>query len=53
MFENMTKIQARAKILEITKEYYEVYHKSQGVTDDKEKERIVYASRIFDHQEIW
>ncbi len=52
MFENMTKIQARAKILEITKEYYEVYHKSQGVTDDKEKERIVYASRIFDHQEI-
>ncbi len=52
MFENMTKIQARAKILEITKEYYEVYHKSQGVTGDKEKERIVYASRIFDHQEI-
>lgn len=51
MFENMTEQQARAQILEMVSQYCDLYHNRQA-----EKftpgQRIPYASRVYDHEEM-
>ena len=49
MFENMTEEQARAKILEMVSEYCDSYHKT---AEYKEGDRIPYARRVYDHEEM-
>ena len=49
MFENLTEQQAKAEILKSVAEYCDKYHtKSQY----KEGDRIPYASRVYDHDEM-
>lgn len=49
MFENMTKQNARNKILDLVKEYYDKYHKTP---EYKIGDRIPYASRVYDEKEL-
>lgn len=49
MFENDTKAQAAAKILDSVKEYYEHFMKTG---EYKSGDRISYASRVFDEKEM-
>ncbi len=50
MFHNMTENQAREKMLELTKEYHDTYHNKKAPF--KEGDRISYASRVYDHEEM-
>ncbi len=49
MFENMNESDARAKILEMVKEYADTYHQ---VKEYNEGDRIPYARRVYDHEEM-
>ncbi len=49
MFENMNETDARAKILEMVKEYADTYHTTK---EYKEGDRIPYARRVYDHEEM-
>ena len=50
MFEDRTEAQARQEILAMVEEYYHKFH--TGKTSYQEGERISYASRIYDQQEM-
>jgi CDP-4-dehydro-6-deoxyglucose reductase, E1 len=50
MFENMTELQAKDKILELVGEYYEKYRNETKVYS--EGDRISYASRVYDQNEM-
>jgi len=50
MFENMTELQAKDKILELVGEYYEKYRNE--TKDYSEGERISYAARVYDQNEM-
>lgn len=50
MFENMTENQAREAILESVREYCDTFHKKD--TEFKEGQRIPYASRVYNHEEM-
>ncbi len=50
MFENKTEKEAREEILSLVKEYCSTYHNQK--TPFKEGDRISYASRVYDHQEM-
>lgn len=50
MFENLTEIEARQEVLELVREYATKYHVKK--TDYKEGDRISYASRVYDEEEI-
>lgn len=49
MFENMNEIEAREKILKDVVEYCDKYH---GVADYKDGDRIPYAKRVYDSNEM-
>jgi CDP-6-deoxy-D-xylo-4-hexulose-3-dehydrase len=49
MFENKTEFQAREEILSIVKEYYHFYHTKKEYC---EGDRIPYASRVYDSEEM-
>ena len=50
MFDNMTEQQARARILEMVDGYCQKYHNQQKPFE--EGDRIPYASRVYDSQEM-
>lgn len=50
MFHNMTEKEAREKMLELTKEYHDSFHNKKKVFE--EGDRISYASRVYDHEEM-
>ncbi|MGL6219398.1 MAG: DegT/DnrJ/EryC1/StrS family aminotransferase, partial [Lacrimispora sphenoides] len=50
MFENKTEKVAREEILSLVKEYCSTYHNQKDPF--KEGDRISYASRVYDHQEM-
>lgn len=50
MFENLTEIEARQEVLELVRGYATKYHVKK--TDYKEGDRISYASRVYDEEEI-
>lgn len=50
MFENKSEIEAKNEILEMVKDYYEKFHKSQD--DFKEGDRISYSSRVYNSEEM-
>lgn len=50
MFEHMTEEEAREEILKSVKEYYNQYHKNRK--EYKEGDRIPYASRVYDEEEM-
>lgn len=50
MFENRTEQQAREQILELVKEYCDTFHNKKK--EFKEGDRISYASRVYDHNEM-
>ena len=50
MFENMDEKQARAEILKMVSEYCDKYHNIN--TEYKEGDRLPYASRVYDHEEM-
>jgi CDP-6-deoxy-D-xylo-4-hexulose-3-dehydrase len=50
MFENKTEQQAREEILEMVKEYADIYHNQKK--EFAEGQRIPYASRVYDHSEM-
>ena len=50
MFEKMTEVQAREKLLELVGEYYESYHKKKE--NFTPGDRIPYASRVYDEKEM-
>ena len=50
MFDNKTEQEARQEILDLVKEYCDTYHNKKG--DFKEGDRIPYASRVYDHDEM-
>ncbi len=49
MFENMTETQAKQQILDMVAEYSDTYHKKNVY---KEGDRIPYASRVYNHEEM-
>ncbi len=49
MFENMSEQEAREKILGMVSEYCDTYHKTK---EYKEGDRISYARRVYDHDEM-
>lgn len=49
MFENLTEQQAKEQILQMVKNYYSVFHNQP---EFKPGDRIPYASRVYDHQEM-
>jgi len=49
MFEDMTEAQAKEVILDSVSEFYKKYHKRQ---DYKEGDRISYAARVYDSEEM-
>lgn len=49
MFENMTEEQAREQIIGYVREYCDTFH---GVKNFQPGERIPYASRVYDHEEM-
>ena len=50
MFEKKTEKEARAEILEIVKEYCDTYHNQKKSFTPGD--RITYASRVYDHEEM-
>lgn len=50
MFENMTELEARNKILENVKEYCDTFHNQKK--DFEPGDRISYASRVYDNEEM-
>ena len=50
MFENMTEDQAKKQILDMVADYCDTYHNKKGPF--KEGDRIPYASRVYDHEEM-
>ena len=50
MFENKTEQEARKEILELVKAYHDAYHNKYK--EFKEGDRITYASRVYDSQEM-
>lgn len=46
----MTEKEAREKMLELTKEYHDSFHNKKKVFE--EGDRISYASRVYDHEEM-
>lgn len=50
MFENRSELQARTQILTLVKEYHNRFHNQKK--QFKEGDRIHYASRVYDHQEM-
>ena len=50
MFENMSEKEAKSRILEQVAEYCDKYHNQKR--DFQEGDRISYASRVYDHQEM-
>lgn len=50
MFENMTKKQAEAEILEMVEQYCDKFHNQKKPFE--EGDRIPYASRVYDHEEM-
>lgn len=50
MFENKTDKEAKEEILKLVKEYCEKYHNTNK--EWKEGDRISYASRVYDHEEM-
>ncbi len=50
MFENMTETQAKQQILNMVAEYCDTYHNKKK--DFQEGQRIPYASRVYDHEEM-
>ena len=50
MFDNKTEQEARQEILDLVKEYCGTYHNKKG--NFKEGDRIPYASRVYDHDEM-
>lgn len=50
MFENMTEDQAKKQILDMVSEYCDTYHNKKEPY--KEGDRIPYASRVYDHEEM-
>lgn len=50
MFEGMTELQAREKMMELVGEYYESYHNNKE--EYKPGNRIPYASRVYDEKEM-
>lgn len=50
MFENRSELQARTQILTLVKEYHNRFHNQKK--EFKEGDRIHYASRVYDHQEM-
>jgi len=49
MFKNKTEQEARVEILDLVKEYCDTYHKP---AEYKEGNRIPYARRVYDHEEM-
>ena len=49
MFENKTEAEARQEILGLVSEYCDKYHQKK---EYKEGDRIPYASRVYDHDEM-
>ena len=49
MFENKTQQQAKDEILELVKEYCDKFHAKKPY---EEGDRISYASRVYDHDEM-
>lgn len=49
MFDNKTELQAREEILDMVKEYCDKYHAKK---EYKEGDRIPYASRVYDSEEM-
>lgn len=50
MFENKTEQEARKEILELVKAYHDAYHNKHK--EFKEGDRVTYASRVYDSQEM-
>ena len=50
MFENRTEEQAKEEILSMVAEYYNTYRKQKKIFEPGD--RITYASRIYDHEEM-
>ena len=50
MFENKTEQEARKEILELVKAYHDAYHNKHK--EFKEGDRVPYASRVYDSQEM-
>lgn len=50
MFENKTEAEARGEILAMTEEYYKAFH--QKKEEYREGDRISYASRVYDQEEM-
>jgi len=50
MFENMTELQAKEKILQMIEEYYHIYHKKSEMYEVGDK--ISYAGRVYDQNEM-
>ena len=50
MFENRTEAEAREEILQMVEEYYRVFH--QKKEEYQEGDRIAYASRVYDQEEM-
>lgn len=50
MFENKTENEARQEILALVREYCDTYHNRKAPFE--EGDRIPYASRVYDHQEM-
>ena len=49
MFENKTEQQAREDILKLVEEYCDTFHNKK---EYHEGDRIPYASRVYDHEEM-
>jgi len=49
MFENMNEVQAKQQILDMVGEYYNQYHQKPAY---KEGDRINYAARVYDQEEM-
>ena len=49
MYENKTEKEAREEILQMVVEYCDIYHKKK---EYKQGDRIPYASRVYDHEEM-
>ena len=50
MFENKTEQQAKEEILGLVKEYCDTYHNQKKPFEPGD--RITYASRVYDHEEM-
>ena len=49
MFEGKTEEKAREELLSAVKEYYDTYHRKE---EYKKGDRVNYASRVYDHEEM-